>query len=129
MELTQAFLDEARAAGACKGHLERYSPGMSIHDVSYGDLAWCDSEMPDTAMFLAFLLSEEARIAHGRPDLCFFSQCGHGRGYGRGYGDGDGYGGGYGDGYGDGNGYEGGDGGGDGGGYGYGDGSPELEEE
>jgi len=118
VELTQALIDKAKAAGACA---IRYAAGTPIESISAGDLRWLEDKLPDEAKRMALALSRAAGL-RGTLPVSFFSMSGDGYGYGYGDGYGDGYGYGYGDGYGDGDGYGYGCGDGYGYGSGYGDG-------
>ena len=107
--VTQAHLDAARSAGACKDGLKPLKLGQPVGEVPQDLLMW----------FLENCSAEAAQLTtpHGLP-LWALSNSGYGDGHGHGYGSGSGYGSGFGFGFG----HSYGSGSGDGSGLGFGDG-------
>ena len=89
LRITQAHLDAARRAGACKPSLEGYCAGMQIGEVDQEDLLWATEHLPTVAA--------QIEEQFGVPLWAMADRgCGdgdeHAYGWGDDFGDGDGFG-------------------------------------
>ena len=85
-------------AGACSVD---YLPNTPLDRVSFDDLLWAESHLPEQSRLLSLAMCSDAR---GVVPLCLFAGSGSGYGCGSGYGSGSGSGYGYGSGEGSGSG-------------------------